>query len=158
MPFLFFRGSSSPRDNTCVSCIAGEVFTTGVSQEAQEQAQGPNFSGLTLSLQPALPNEICVCSFLFLKKSQLQPHFSHLRMEQRDKPPFCYGFPQRASCGRQAECVHSTASKASAFQLMHSTQELPTRALRNALGGFPNYPLGFWLLESPLSVLKAINS
>ena len=34
--FPFSRGSSQPRDRTQVSCIAGELFTSWATREAQE--------------------------------------------------------------------------------------------------------------------------
>ena len=36
----FFRGSSQPRDQTQVSCIAGRFFTSWATREAQEYWSG----------------------------------------------------------------------------------------------------------------------
>ena len=38
--FLFSRGSSQPRDQTQVSCIAGRFFTSWATREAQEYCSG----------------------------------------------------------------------------------------------------------------------
>ena len=38
--FSFSRGSSQPRDQTQVSCIAGRLFTSWTPREAQEEAEG----------------------------------------------------------------------------------------------------------------------
>ena len=37
--FLFYRGSSQPRDRTQVSCIAGGFFTNQVTREAQSKSR-----------------------------------------------------------------------------------------------------------------------
>ena len=62
--FPFSRGSSQPRDRTQVSCIAGRLFTSWVTREAQEYWCGqpvpspadlPNPGIEPGSLEPGLP-------------------------------------------------------------------------------------------------------
>ena len=40
VPFPFSRGSSQPRDQTQVSCIAGGFFTSWATREAQKYWSG----------------------------------------------------------------------------------------------------------------------
>ena len=46
--FLFYRGSSQPRDRTQVSCIAGGFFTNQVTREAQSKSR-TRLSDVTLT-------------------------------------------------------------------------------------------------------------
>ena len=55
--FPFSRGSSQPRDQTQVSCIAGGCFTVWATREAQLHQMKAFFKCKFLSLIPDLLNE-----------------------------------------------------------------------------------------------------
>ena len=40
VPFPFYKGSSQPRDQTQVSCIAGKFFTSWATRDTQEYWSG----------------------------------------------------------------------------------------------------------------------
>ena len=74
--FPFCRGSSQPRDQTQVSCIADWFFTSWTTREAQEYWSGypipspVDLPGPGIKLgSPALPAELPMCGWFFVVQS-----------------------------------------------------------------------------------------
>ena len=62
----FSRGSSRPRDRTCVSCIAGRFFTTWATREAPPHTQECIQVNATLSIHPIFPSPHVQKSVLYI--------------------------------------------------------------------------------------------